>query len=160
MARITIGHATPEDWRAWREVRLRSLREDPDAYGSTHEREVAFLPALWRQRLAGTDGPAVLAVVDDAAVGMGAGWQPRPGTLMVVGMWTDPAWRGRGVGRAVLDVVVGWAAERDLETELWVADANPDARRMYERYGFVPTGENDVLREGRSATASRLVLPR
>jgi ribosomal protein S18 acetylase RimI-like enzyme len=63
------------------------------------------------------------------------------------------------VGQKVLDHVVGWARERRLRTVLWVADANPGARRLYERYGFCHTGESEPLREGSPITKSRLVLP-
>jgi GNAT superfamily N-acetyltransferase len=151
--------ATPGEWEAWRDIRLRSLRHDPDAFGSTHEREAAFDEATWRSRVDGSGGPAVLALVEDAPVGMGAGWTYEPGHLMVVAMWTEPSWRGRGVGLQVLDEVVGWAAARDLRPELWVADTNPEARRLYERYGFRPDGETEPLREGSPVTMSRLVLP-
>jgi GNAT superfamily N-acetyltransferase len=74
-------------------------------------------------------------------------------------MWTEPAWRGQGVGRSVLDQVVAWARERELRPDLWVADSNPAARRLYERYGFEPNGETAPLREESGLTMTRLVLP-
>lgn len=155
---ISTRIATPDQWQVWRALRLRSLGEDPDAFGSTHELEATFGEQTWRARLEGTSGPAVLAYTQDLAVGMGAGWLYEPDHLMVVAMWTDPAWRGRGVGRAVLTHVVGWAEERDLRTELWVADANPRARRLYEDYGFRPDGLSEPLREGSPEMKSHLIL--
>lgn len=156
---ISTREATPDDWEAWRTLRLRSLLQDPDAFGSTHAREVGFDRPTWQSRLDGEGGPAVMAYAGEAAVGMGAGWLYEPGHLMVVAMWTDPPWRGHGVGQKVLDHVVGWARERRLRTVLWVADVNPGARRLYERYGFLDTGESEPLREGSPITMSRLVLP-
>ncbi|MFY1674676.1 GNAT family N-acetyltransferase [Plantactinospora sp. WMMB334] len=153
---MTVG---PDDWRSWQEIRLRSLREDPDAFGSTHEREAAFPEQTWRSRLDGAHGPSVLAYAGEEVVGIGAGWCHEPGRLMVVAMWTEPDRRGQGVGRRVLGHVVGWARERDLRVELWVADGNPGARRLYERYGFRADGRTEPIRDGADATMSHLVLP-
>jgi GNAT superfamily N-acetyltransferase len=158
MSDISTVVATPDQWRAWRALRLRSLREDPDAFAATHEAEARFAEETWRARLDGTSGPAVLAFSGDTAVGMGAGWLHQPGHLMVVAMWTDPAWRGRGVGRTVLSHVVGWAEERGHRVELWVADANPGARRLYERSGFRADGRREPMREGSLETKTHLVL--
>ncbi len=159
MGEIRILHPTPDDWEVWRTIRLRSLLEDPDAFGSTYGREAQFDESVWRSRVDGTGGPAVLAYAEEKAVGMGAGWLYEPGRIMVVAMWTDPAWRGLGAGRMILDQVVGWARDRDLRPDLWVADTNPAARRLYERYGFRPNGETASLREGSDLTMTRLVLP-
>lgn len=158
MSDVRVQQATPELWQAWRTIRLRSLLEDPDAFGSTHEREAGFDEETWRSRLDGGTGPAVLGLADKTPVAMGAGWLYEPGRLMVVAMWTDPAWRGRGLGTAVLDQVVGWARGRGLRTDLWVADANPAARRLYERHGFRADGETAPIRDGSALTMSRLVL--
>jgi hypothetical protein len=87
-----------EAWETWRDIRLRSLRDSPDAFGSTYAREAAFAESHWTDRLAG-DEPAVLAFHDSAAVAMGAGWVYEPGKLMIVAMWTAPAARStRGTG--------------------------------------------------------------
>jgi GNAT superfamily N-acetyltransferase len=147
-----------EAWQTWRDIRLRSLRDSPDAFGSTYAREVAFAEAHWTGRLA-DDAPAVLAFHDGAAVAMGAGWVYEPGKLMIVAMWTDPRLRGRGIGTRILDELVTWAREHGLRPDLWVADGNPAARAVYERYGFVPNGVTAPLRAGSPLQMRRLVLP-
>src|SRR5688572_29657461 len=88
----------PDDWEAWRDLRLRALAESPDAFGSTYDRELAMTEDLWRDRL--KTGPRVLVLVGGAAVALGGGF-PRDGELMVFGMWTDPAHRRRGHANAV-----------------------------------------------------------
>lgn len=158
MSDVRTEEVGSDDWSAWRDIRLRSLSRDPDAFGSTYEREAEFVEATWRSRIDGTSGPGILAYADEVPVGMGAGWLYEPGRLMVVAMWTEPDWRGRGVGRQVLDHVVRWADERALAVDLWVADANPGARRLYERNGFRSDGRTEPIREGSELTMSRLVL--
>ena len=146
----------PDDWEAWRLLRLRSLRDSPDAFGSTYEREAPFAEALWRERL--TQGPRVLVLEDGEPVALGGGF-PVDAGLMVFGMWTDPAHRGRGHARAILDVVTGWAAERRLPVELHVALVNPGARAAYAAYGFVATGELEPLRPGSEIQIELMRLP-
>jgi hypothetical protein len=47
-----IRAAEPSDGEAVRDIRLRSLREEPDAYASDYQTEARFGPAVWKQRLA------------------------------------------------------------------------------------------------------------
>ena len=140
--------AGPDDWATWRDLRLRALQDSPSAFGSTYERERAFDEATWRERMRGHDGVSVLAWLDGTAVGMGGGFQDLPGFLHVVAMWTDPAYRRRGLSILVLDVVVDRALAAGRRVVLDVARGNPAARRAYERSGFTPTGESEPLRDG------------
>ena len=154
-----VGQVGPEQWERWRAIRLEALRTDPDAFGSTWERERDFTREVWQSRLDGVDGPSVLALAEGEPVAMGAGYCYRAETLMVVAMWTRPACRGRGLGRRILDEVVGWARSRDLAVVLWVEDDNPAARAVYASYGFVLNGRSEPLREGSSRTMSGMSLP-
>jgi GNAT superfamily N-acetyltransferase len=158
MGAFEVRTVTAEQWQEWREIRLRSLQDTPDAYGSTYERESGFTETEWRSRLDGS-GPAVLAYSGAVPVGIGAGYRDLPGWLHVVAMWTDPAWRGRGVGTAVLQQLVAWAADRNLRVHLDVTVGNDGARTAYERNGFEATGETRPLREGSSQVMERMVLP-
>ncbi|GIG61942.1 molybdopterin-guanine dinucleotide biosynthesis protein MobC [Longispora fulva] len=61
-----------------------------------------------------------------------------PGELVMDGIAVDPALRGQGIGSLLLDEVA--AVARDLghdRIRLDVIDANPRARALYERHGFV-----------------------
>lgn len=159
MSEVEIRLAEEPDWMLWRDTRLRALQEAPTAFGSTYDRESAFTEADWRGRLGGA-GPAVLATHDGHPVGMAAGFSDLPGWLHVVAMWVDPAWRGSGVGRKLLDTVVVWAGEHDLRCHLNVTVGNDAAGRLYEDYGFVATGETEPLREGSPHRTARMRLGR
>lgn len=155
---VEIRLVDADAWRTWRDIRLRALVDAPAAFGSTYEREAAFGEAEYRARL-GPSGPAVLGWADGTAVGMGAGYQDVEGWLHVVAMWVDPCWRGRQVGRGILEQIVGWASEHGLRSHLDVTLGNDAARRLYEDFGFVGTGCTEPLRPGSSYTIERMVLP-
>ena len=54
----------------------------------------------------------------------------------------DPAWRGRGIGRALIDHLARQAAGRGrLRLALDVAVTNPRAQALYEQCGFVVLSE-------------------
>jgi predicted GNAT family acetyltransferase len=65
-----------------------------------------------------------------------------PDVVQVGGVWTPPAWRGRGYGRAV--VAGALLAARDAGARrgvLFTGDANLPARRAYAALGFSRVGE-------------------
>ncbi len=55
---------------------------------------------------------------------------------LVVDILLAPAWRGAGIGGALLRAVLADAAARGREVELHVLAWNLGARRLYERLGF------------------------
>ncbi len=155
-----------DDWALWRGVRLRSLLESPQAFGSTYEREEAFTEPDWRARLDDPDGVAVVATGgqdheagrQDDPVGIAGGFPDEPGMLHVVAMWVAPSARGEGVAHLLLDALQAWSATRGRALHLDVAVDNPGARRCYERYGFVATGATHPLRDGSPELTARMVL--
>ena len=160
---VEARRAGAADWEALRQLRLRALAEDPDAFASTLDAEVALPAEVWRRRAEG--GPAsatFIAREDGGDVGLaGVFAEPDPpGRMHLVSMWVDPRYRRQGAARALIDLVVGWAAERRAsELVLWVADQNDPARRLYERLGFRPTGERQPLPSNPARTESCLRLP-
>lgn len=97
----------------------------------------------WRERLS-EERPGYLAVaVVDGVVGFAkAGATRAKGGIPPVR--PDEVWSlyvlgerdGTGVGALLLESVLA----PDRPAELWVAEANPRARRFYEKHGFTPDG--------------------
>jgi hypothetical protein len=65
-----------DDWAILREIRLAALREAPQAFGSTYQREARFTEAQWRERIK-SRSVTFFAHLDEDAVPAGiaaAGW--------------------------------------------------------------------------------------
>jgi ribosomal protein S18 acetylase RimI-like enzyme len=160
---VEARRARAADWEALRQLRLRALADAPDAFASTLDAELALPAEVWRQRAEG--GPAsatFIAGKDGVDVGLaGVFAEPDPpGSMHLISMWVDPRHRRQGVARALIDLVIGWAAERRAsEVVLWVADQNDAARRLYERLGFRPTGERQPLPSNPARSESCMRLP-
>lgn len=57
-------------------------------------------------------------------------------------LYLDPAWRGRGLGEALVSTIVGWCRERGVaRLVLWSDTRFVHAHRLYLRMGFRRTGE-------------------
>lgn len=66
---------------------------------------------------------------------------PRRGMHYLAHLGVAPGLRGLGVGRALIEHLAGLDAARDRRLVLDVAVTNPRAQALYERLGFLVTGE-------------------
>jgi ribosomal protein S18 acetylase RimI-like enzyme len=154
-----IRRAEPEDWEVVRDIRLRMLREEPDAYASEYRTEARFEPDLWKQRL--VTAASYLAFDDDQAlVGIATGLEPGDGDTYVVGMYVAPEARGSGCARQLLDAIAELAIRRHAKRlVLEVAESNVRATRSYRSYGFVETGRRRTLERDPSITEIEFAYP-
>ncbi len=58
---------------------------------------------------------------------------------LVVNVYTDPDWRGRGVARALMHAVMAWAGAEGYDR--LVLHASDAGRHLYESLGFAATNE-------------------
>jgi ribosomal protein S18 acetylase RimI-like enzyme len=143
---VSVRAIGSDDWELARDVRLAALRDAPDAFASTYAREAAYTEERWRGWFHDRFGMFIAYVEDRAEPAGLAGVYEEDGAANLVSMWVRPDARGRGVGEALVNAAAGWARTRGRDTlYLWVAEANEPARRLYERYGFTPTGDRQPL---------------
>ncbi|GAA2780984.1 GNAT family N-acetyltransferase [Crossiella cryophila] len=128
------------DWPRWRELRLAALTEAPQAFGTNLAEWLEVPAARWEGRLAEADLNLV-AELDGRDAGMVSATLAGAGTAKLRSMWVAPFARGRGVGDALIEAVVRWAAERGAHrVTLDVMADNESAAALYRRHGFVETG--------------------
>ena len=58
---------------------------------------------------------------------------------VIVNVFTEPEWRRRGLARLLLEQIIAWSRERNLDG--LVLHASNEARALYDQLGFVPTEE-------------------
>jgi len=139
---VTVSRLVADEWQAYRAIRLAMLQESPSAFGSTHDEAASFDEQLWKQRL--TENAVLLARVGRTPAGSAMYSEygvTDPGDCSLFGMWVDPAFRRKGVGRALVDAVVAQArAAGKRRVVLHVVADNIAAKTLYEREGFVAAG--------------------
>ncbi|KAG2066890.1 hypothetical protein BDR04DRAFT_1159671 [Suillus decipiens] len=123
---------TEPDVEKYKALRLTSLKIDPASFSSTYEREVAFTPQIWTQRLASCFRRTFIASVkdegsiDETWIGMISLLRPSeliPATLepferagvgaewdmyLVAGLWVHPEHRGRSLGTRLMKEGLEW----------------------------------------------------
>jgi len=153
---VRVDRLGEDDWALFREIRLRSLLDSPDAFGSTYGEESSQSERAWRDWAAGRwrGGTAVVHAVRDedgtlVGTATGAEYEADPAVAHVYAMWVAPDARSAGVGRALLDSVEAWARDRGCgRLALTVTETNASARAFYGACGFVESGDRSPLRQG------------
>ena len=148
---MEIRRVTADEWREYRDIRLAALRDTPDAFGSTYGESATRPDEWWIERTwlsAESDQQALFLAWDEKPIGLAGTFFDDP-DWVVIAMWVDPARRGQGLGRRLLDAVVEFQrAHGATESVLGVVDGNDAARALYERYGFRDNGVANALRPG------------
>ena len=143
-----------------RDIRLEALRNAPESFGSSYEREIVRPEAHWRDRIA--RGGTFLAFIPEvsAPAGLAGGYREDPDTMELVSMYVRPQARGRGVGEALVAAVARWAEAQGAKSlHLWVTETNAPARLLYERLGFSPTDERQPLPSNLALGEVGMTLP-
>lgn len=85
---------------------------------------------------------------------------PETGRAQLRWVIVDPAWQGRGAGRALLRTALDWCRERRVEVcFLWTVEGLPTSRTMYERAGFRVVERVEDARYSVPRTSIRMELP-
>ena len=158
---VEVRPVRPDEAAALKALRLRALAEAPLAFGSTLARETAFTDDIWAERATSTHERCVFVALDEGRwVGIAtalAHAPDQPGPALV-GMFVDPAQRGRGVVDALLDAAAGWVREHGgRQLYLWATSTNTPAVRAYARCGFHPTGDSRPLAHTPSLSEIRML---
>jgi L-amino acid N-acyltransferase YncA len=138
---------TRADAAAFRELRLRALKEHADAFTSSFEEDAQKPLGATEQRIAGSDGSTFWgAFVNGWLQGIvGLTRDPRRKSAHkagVVAMYVAPESGRRGLGRALLQAVIDHARSvPGLEQlVLTVTRSNNAAAELYRTTGFVTFG--------------------
>jgi ribosomal protein S18 acetylase RimI-like enzyme len=146
---MSIERLGPQEWERLRTVRLRALKDAPNAFATTLREADAWSADVWRQQAANIVAlVAFIAKLDgqDAGIVRGTPDTNDPSAAFLISMWVAPTARGKGVGDALIDALVGWGRGTGVtRIFLDVGDDNGPAIALYERHGFVATGETGCL---------------
>jgi ribosomal protein S18 acetylase RimI-like enzyme len=134
------------DAAAFRELRLRALKEHAEAFTSSYEEEVRKPLAATEERLGAGDNTFWGAFVDGGLQGMvGLSREVRMKNRHkghVVAMYVAPQFRRRGLARALLQAVIEHAREEEEleQLVLTVTRTNQAASELYRAAGFTTFG--------------------
>ena len=149
-----IRRLNPGEGHLYREVRLRSLMDSPEAFATTHEAALARDPGSWTAQAdssaTGRDRATFILIVGDTVLGLAAIYRdahiPSEGELLQ--MWISPHLRGGDAASRLLATALLWATTHGFQLiRAEVKPTNQRALRFYGKHGFhpAPDRENTLL---------------
>jgi len=143
------------DAQLYQEVRLSALQINPEAFGSTYEREVNFSLDTVAERLETTNDKFVLGAFNENNLLVGIVTFMRESNMKtshkgnVFGMYVAPEGRGQGVGKLLMRKLIDRAksCEGLEQIKLTVVSDNISAKKLYMSLGFKVYGvERNALK--------------
>jgi GNAT superfamily N-acetyltransferase len=156
----------PDQWQAYRDLRLEALRTDPQAFGASYGENSRQPEGYWQGRLAqaaeGRRSWLLFARRRDRLVGMiGASLEAEGEVVEVISMYVTPAQRSQGVARALMAAILA-ALDRTAglpPLRLAVNREQAQAVALYLHSGFEIRGEASV-RMGDGREYAQLLMER
>lgn len=140
---MEIRKLNKTDAEKYQEIRLNALKSDPEAFGSTYEREVEFSLEQVASRIAPANDRFVLGALHNGELVGIVTFMRENGLKMchkgnVFGMYVKPGYRGSAIGKALLVELIEQAKQCEglEQINLAVVTENISAKKLYESLGF------------------------
>ena len=139
---VKITPLPPEEWAAYRSLRLEALQSEPQAFHSTFSEYAGKPPFYWHERLESAgknDGSRLLFARDGSGdlLGMVGAVIEESGEADIISMYVTSKARGQGIGRALLTTLLdGLKASGVKKATLQVNRVQENAVRLYRGFGF------------------------
>ena len=161
---LTVRRIGLNEGTLYREIRLASLADSPEAFSTTlasaNDRSLDSWCDQADSATVGSDRAIFLAFIDDRPVGI-AGLYRDPedqGLGEVVQVWVALGHRGSSVAGEMLGSLLSWARDSGYERlSAWVNGENQRAARFFGKHGFEMTGRTEPFRPG-SDRSARLMI--
>ena len=156
-----------EKWREYRDLRLRALKEDAEAFSSSYADSLQQTEAFWKWRLAeaerGERSWLLFATQDDRLVGMIGAFMEVESTdiATVVSVYVPREERGKGISKQLMREMlrVLSAVPRFRRAPLDVNVTQTAAIGLYGRFGFREIGKKPA-RTGAGEAVQQLIMER
>jgi ribosomal protein S18 acetylase RimI-like enzyme len=141
---LQVRILSAEDAVVYQAVRLRGLREHPEAFASSYEEEARLSPEQFAKRLTNPDAVTFGTFSDESLLGVVTLLcNTRSKTrhrAAIVAMYVVPEVRGRGIGKRLMQAAIEEASRHDeiVDLTLSYTVGNESARALYLSMGFKP----------------------
>ncbi len=157
---VEVRRLAPADAEAYRAIRLESLEQEPNAFGSVYALEAKRPLADFAERLA--TSTVFGAYAGGTLIGV-AGFKQEAGPKdshkgFVWGMYVRADWRGKGVGAALMAAVVAAARNTVEQLTLAVVQDNDTAIALYRKIGFQVYGVEPRALKSESSYSDEVLM--
>lgn len=155
------------EWKSYKEIRLRALKEDPQAFGAAYEDAVKFDESEWRRRLENAENSdrswLWFAQENQKIVGLIGAYMEKDATneATIVSVFVPKEERGKGISSLLMDKIISELSAKPYlkKINLTVNKDQVAAVNLYTKFGFVKVGEQN-FKMGNGQKAVEFVMER
>ena len=151
---ITIRRIGLGEGEIFKQLRLESLSESPEFFGTTFEDALARSDESWHWQAdnsaQGSDRATFLAFSDEEPIGIAALYRDHgeKTNVALIQVWVRPAHRRRNVAGKLLNEIFDWAKTNEFaRIYAWVVKDNKRMLRTLSNFGFEIAGEEKSFRD-------------
>lgn len=151
MSGLEIIQLPKDQWKDYKNLRLKSLTEDPEAFGQTLEDALNLADKKWKQKLAkaakGKDHWMNFARLNGKLVGMVSARETNPPdlkpTVKIQEMFVVKEFRNKGIGRKLILALLDEVCKNPKwqKARLNVFSSQKTALKFYKALGFEMIGK-------------------
>jgi ribosomal protein S18 acetylase RimI-like enzyme len=135
--KISFKKVSPEDWEKFREIRLKGLQSDPQAFGGTFESESQEGEDYWKERFSNPERCFYAAEEEGVFVATAGSKKIAEDNWMIVAVYTLPEFRGKNISKELIKRIIGEAKKTGAaKVSLMVNPMQESAVKLYEKLGF------------------------
>jgi ribosomal protein S18 acetylase RimI-like enzyme len=144
-------------WQEYKNLRLRALKDEPQAFSSSYTKEAAYPDEKWQERLSTAcqeiNSWLLFAQKNRRLVGMIGGWvEPGKDVITIFGMFVVKRERGQGIAKMLFNKLLSTIKQTSFSRCMLEVNIDQQAAfHLYQTVGFQIVGqENLVLGDGQS----------
>ena len=154
MKDVQIVTLPAKDWKAYKQLRLNALKEEPAAFFTRYSSQVLVPDLEWKERLSKyTEKKGnwmVFARIDKNFVGMMGAYQTKEDFkrkgVHLMAVFVDKKYRGKGISKTLLAVLLKELKKAQVSVvALGVNCTQKAAIRLYKGFGFVLFNKKRVV---------------
>ena len=141
----SIRRLTPTDWQEFTVIRLESLQQYPQFFGSTYAEEAAYTQENWQNWLARKNGCLFALSHNKQTIGITGAvtlrTDPTGSTGLLIGSYIKPEHQGKGQSEKLYKARIDWAIAYSPWKKLVVShrEGNEPSRRANQKWRFTFT---------------------
>lgn len=130
---ISITKLPPESWQAYRDIRLKAIQCDPQAFAETLSQTLARPEEEWKSYIQNM----WFVLAGQNIIGMIGLLKETHDRANIISLWVDPEHRGKKIGTKLIQYVLAYAQDIGIKTlNLTVTTTQKAAIQVYMSLGF------------------------